>query len=163
MRGDRHIPPEAQEYLCTLSTRDPEWRQYAAYLFDKGYTLQSVADVANVSRQYVGSVVKRTVADRPSGAPRVVYVRREPAKRQSPPLDKQHRNTLLGLWVLSTRNRWMHDEDSPWSMARDDFLREVELLMHRDYLVSDIASDLGVPVSALYRRISRGRKRGIIG
>jgi transposase-like protein len=158
----RQIPYDVAEYLTTLSTTSPEWRGYVGYLYDHGYTLASIGIASGVSRQYVQAIVRRIRSERPAGAPKVPKVRRKPYKRQSPPLDKQHRNLLLGMWVLSNKHRATHQPDTPWAMARDDFLKEVERLLYKDYTVADIAQDLGVPVDALYRRIQRGRARGVI-
>jgi hypothetical protein len=158
----RAIPEDVAEYLSTMP-RDTTWRQYATYLYSKGYTLASIGEASGgVSRQYVQASVRRTQPVLPDGAPNPRRKRRRPYKRVTPPLSKETRNHLLGLWLLSTRYRSTHADDSPWAMARDDFAKDVERLLNKGYLVSDIATDLGVSVDALYRRIARAKMRGII-
>lgn len=156
MSIDRAIPGVARE---ALASADPKGRRdYAAHLYQKGYTCTSIADACGVTRQGVHRWSQVRPDQRlPEGFPLVPRVRRTKRNRDLPPIPAPLREQMLADWMLSSRRRHQHGPDSPWAKAAQRFLDEVLVLQSHGYLITDIATDLGLPTDTVYHRVHRGR------
>lgn len=144
--------------------RHPKLGTYIVAIRRRGYSLQDIASVLNLSRERIRQIERRTLRKgedqvRMLGTPmppaRTGRPSWTPPPTQTFTLPVSTQAELIGLWQMSSRVRNATPADSPYREASELFDRLSTELIEAGHSVATIATEMGIDVASLRARLHR--------
>jgi Sigma-70, region 4 len=144
--------------------RHPKLGTYIVAIRRRGYSLQDIADVLDLSRERIRQIEHNTLRKgddqvrmlgTPMPAARQGRPSWTPPPTQSFELPVGTQAELIGLWQMSSRVRNATPDSSPYRKASELFDERVTQLVAAGISVATIAREIGIDVAPLRARLHR--------